>query len=222
MRHYARTVAVAVSATLILAAAVSTASANHLSTSNPNIRVVWSPLEFNGEGLAIIRCNVTLEGNFVESTITKVVGTLIGRITRAGIIRPCTGGTAWIYNGEETNEVLGGRLGNTLPWHITYEGFEGTLPNITGVRILLEGARFLLRATILGVTMLCNYTTGATHGGNASGIAKLTNAHVVANLRADESRRIRSETGGCPTGRFVGEGQVTQLNSTNLITITLI
>lgn len=221
MRTHIKLVLTATAAALVLAAAVGTASARNLEVSNQSIRVVWTPLTFNGGAAGTIECNVTLEGTFVERTIAKVLGTLIGRVTRAIVGRPCVGGTAWAYNGTETNEVLGGTLATSLPWHITYQGFTGTLPRITSIRLLLIGAHFLLRKEIGGFPLLCNYTTTTTEP--AEGIAEVEAGGAVGNLRADETRRIRSESGGlCPTGNFQNSGPVTLLGTTNRIIIRLI
>lgn len=70
-----------------------------------------------------------MEGTFHYRTIVKVERSLIGYVTRAIFGRPCTGfGEMWEYNGTEgslTSNV------NSLPWHFTYDGFNGTLPNIS-------------------------------------------------------------------------------------------
>ncbi len=221
MRSYMKLALLTATAAVVLAAAVGTASARNLSVSNQNIRVVWTPLTFSAGGGAVrLECNVTLEGSFTARTIAKTLGSTIGLISRANIARPCRNGTAWAYNGTEVNEVLGGTLANSLPWSITYQGFTGTLPNITGVRLLLLGARFLLRATFL-VTLLCNYTTTTAHP--AEGIANVEAGGGITGLRADETRSIPSESGGaCPEGQFSGTGVVTLLGATTRITIRLI
>ena len=221
MRTYAKLAITALVAAAALAALVGSASANRLSSTSRTIRTVWSSLEFRGP--VTIRCRVTIEGTLHENTIAKVSGNLIGYITAAAVTHPCTGGSAWAYNGTERNEALGNAvLPGSFPWHITYEEFEGTLPTITGVRILLVLARFLLRASFFGIPILCAYRTGAVNG-NATGTAALGAAGLVRSLRA--SGRIRSETGGCPEGNFespVGDGIVTQLGNSNSISITLI
>lgn len=225
MHKYSRHVLTALAATAILASALSSASARNLSVSATRIRVAWAPLTFSASGLATVRCNVTLEGSFHSATIPKVVRLLIGHVTRADVQRPCTGGTAWAFNGTDRNEALGNTtFENTLPWHLTYEGFTGTLPAITGVRLLLSRARFRLRVVEpFGVTRLCTYTTGTGAGGNATGIAETEAAGGVTGLRADETRSIRSEEGGfCFEGQFSGRGAVTVLNTTTPITIRLI
>ena len=137
--------------------------------------------------------------------------------------RPCTGGTAWAHSGE-ANEVLGGTFASSLPWHLTYEGFEGTLPAISKLRILLAGSNFTARASFFGVTLLCEYTSGATNG-NATGTAtRNTTTGVIDNLVT--SGRIRSSNGGgCPEGTFTSgaaDGIATVLGTATKITVTLI
>src|SRR5690348_5062866 len=127
----------ALMAALLLSAAVSTASARNLSSSTKNIRATWARLEFVG-GLGTRMCQVTLEGSYHERTIVKSWGSLIGAVTRVDVKREsCTGG-------EATPLVL--------PWHITYEGFTGTLPTITSVRLLLARFRYSVRSNFFGVT----------------------------------------------------------------------
>lgn len=206
-------------AAVVLAAAVGAASASRLSTSSQSTKIVWSGLTFTGGGQAIT-CPVTLEGTLHESSIAKIRRSLIGFITRARASRPCTNGTAWVYNGSESNEVLGGTLSNSLPWHITYEGFTGPLPNITEIHLLLIRARFLVRATLLGIPALCNYTTTLEHP--AEGWLRFGRGGVVSSLRPNERVNIPSETGGvCPEGAFSVEGTVTNGSGGN-VTITLI
>lgn len=221
MRSYLRLTITALVATAALAALVGSASAGRLSSSSQTLRVTWSSLELTGFA-ANVRCEVTLEGSLHSTTIAKVARSLIGYITGVAVKRPCTGGTAWASNGIEVNEVLRGTFPQTLPWHITYEGFEGTLPDITGGRLLLSGATFTIRATFLGITVLCSYTTGTN--GNATGTARrnLTDGSIN-NLRA--SGRIRSTTGGCPEGSFgsrTEDGIISVVGAATRITITLI
>jgi len=218
MRPYARHLLTVLGAAIVLSALVSTASANRLSISNRLIRVTWSSLSFQGEGLAEVKCPVTLEGSFHSATIRKVVGALIGAITRANVRRPCTGGTAWAHNGE-ANEVLGGTVRNALPWHLTYEGFGGTLPNITSLRVLLARALFLIRASF-GFTILCSYITGPENGGNPTGIIAIGAGGVASTIT--ESGSITSGDPFCPGGTFEGTGRVMLLGNTSSISVRLI
>jgi hypothetical protein len=210
-------------ACLALTLAVSDASARNLSVSTQSIRAAWAPMLFNGEGNFGVRCNVTLEGSFHSRTLPKVANTLVGLITRAAVARPCVaGGTAWAYNGSERNEALGNTtLPNSLPWHLTYESFAGTLPNITRVRFLLSGARFLIRApTPLG-TILCIYTASGANG-LASLTATLAAGGRVEELSWREELRIGSETFGCPAARFHNAAALTVLGAATAVTITLV
>jgi hypothetical protein len=222
MYTYTRHLAVGFAAALLLALAVGTASARTFSTSEQSIRVTWSPLTFSGEGAAEARCNVTLESSFHSRTIPKVQGTLIGYITRAIVGRPCQRNTGWAFNGTERNEVLGSvTVPNSLPWHLTYERFSGTLPNPESFTFLLVNARFLLRVVTAIGTVLCQYTSNVTNGVSAA-IASLGTGGRVDSLAADPTRRIRSETFGCPTTTFSASGPVTGLNAGNSISIRLI
>ncbi|HEU4721160.1 MAG TPA: hypothetical protein VFS59_07325 [Gemmatimonadaceae bacterium] len=129
-------------AALLLSMAVGTASARNLSISNPNIRVTWSNLEF--VGTVTIRCQLTLEGSFHRNTIVKERGTLIGAVSRATI---------------KSESCTNARLRTqAMPWHLTYEGFRGTLPNIEEVFLLLARFLFLLER-VLGSTVECRYGT---------------------------------------------------------------
>ena len=205
---------------LALASAVGTASANRLSTSGQTFRAVWTPLTFSSaeEGGIQIRCNVTLEGTFHTTTITKETR-LIGYITSVAVAHPCEGfGEAFAYNGTE--RILGTTLGTSLPWHLTYEGFTGTLPNITSLLVLLTGVKFQL----VGGGLICS----ATYGGgrtpsNARGIANVEAGGTT--IRAEERTAIPRTAGSivCPAqGFFSGtSGGVTTPGGT-AIRITLI
>ncbi|HEU4721161.1 MAG TPA: hypothetical protein VFS59_07330 [Gemmatimonadaceae bacterium] len=163
-------------AALLLSMAVGTASARNLSISNPNIRVTWSNLEF--VGTVTVRCQLTLEGSFHRNTIVKERGTLIGAITRATV---------------KTESCTNARLRTEgLPWHLTYEGFRGTLPNITEVFLLIS--RFLIRfERLLGSSCECRYGTATdnvtyTAVVEAGGISNLIPVEGRATLTLLEAR----------------------------------
>jgi hypothetical protein len=222
MSTYARHVAVGFAAALMLALAVGTASARNLSPSELSIRATWNPIGLGTEAATEVRCNLTLEGSFHSRTIPKVERTLVGFITRAIAGRPCSRNTGWVFNGTERNEALGNTtLPNSLPWHLTYERFTGTLPNPTSITFLLVNKRLLWRVnTGLGI-ILCTYTTSAANG-IAAYIARLGAGGRVESLAADPTRRIRSENFGCPEIGLTGSATVTGLNNGNTISITLI
>jgi hypothetical protein len=194
-------------ATLLLSAAVSTASARNLEISNQNWRVVFSRLEFQSP-LVTVRCHVTLEGSFHSRTIPKRERLLIGAVSRVTIQNSnCTNGTTVVLR---------------LPWHITYESFTGTLPDITSINGLID--RFRYGTIVLGRTCLYG-------GRNILARANLT-AGVVGTLQpvanSNSTPLLEGPTSGiaCPgTASLVAgetDGVVTLLSATTLITIRLI
>jgi hypothetical protein len=198
-----------------LASAVGSASARNLSISNQSFRAVWNPLTLTAGGVEI-RCRVTLEGSFHARTIAKVVGSLIGLVTRALVGRPCTGlGEAFVFNGSEV--LLGRTTENSLPWHIKYLGFNGVLPRFEGIRLSLTGPRFAIvgflgacLSTYGGATTTVNGTVNVEAGGRVTGLTA-------------EPRPEVPGTGTCPSpGRFSGTGAVTLLGTATPITVTLI
>jgi hypothetical protein len=103
--------------TLAMALAVGSGSANRLSISHGSLlRAIWSNFVVAASGIRLADCHLTLEGSFHSATISKVSGALVGFITRGSIN---TGACL-------TNDAT--LLAETLPWHITYSGFNGTLP----------------------------------------------------------------------------------------------
>lgn len=226
MRKSVKLCFTALTAAGLLASVVATTSARNLSVSNQNIRVAWALLDF-GSPLVTIRCPVTLEGSLHSRTIVKRVGTLIGYITAAIVRRggSCRNGEAWSANGVETHPRLG-RLANTLPWHITYEGFVGTLPNITQILVLLRGARFKVH-TIFDT--LCLF--GKPEDNITGRLIRDPATRAITGLEPVEPRNRATlveelgESTLCPAqGTFANErpGVVTLLGNTTRITVTLI
>ena len=196
---------------IVLAAAVGTASARNLSISNQSFRVTWSSLELtNNVSTTTMRCPVTLEGSFHARTLAKSLGSLVGFITRA-VIRneSCTNGRATI-------------LTEALPWHLTYQGFTGTLPNIATIRVNL--IRFSFQIETGSNTCLAVTTTEEPF----TGIMTLGAGREVTGFTADGTRRIRLRNGtggifcGLGSGGFSGTGTVTLLGTTTRIQVTLI
>jgi hypothetical protein len=122
------------------------ASANRISLSNRNIRAVWRELTFEAKETEIIpagpiRCAVTMEGSFHAEQIIKVVGNLIGHITRAIVGHPCGAAEGQEYYFHNGTEAVLGEPPTSLPWHIRYAGFTGTLPVMTSVIVEITGMR---------------------------------------------------------------------------------
>jgi len=214
MHRYTKLLLASLTATALLAIAVGTASAGHLSTSNQNFRVTWTSLELtNTINNEVVLCEVTLEGSFHSATIAKTSGLLVGYVTRANLAgggreARCTGGSATIHQ-------------ETLPWHIRYRGFTGTLPNPSGVVLGLIGVSFEIRTN---GGFLCNASTEALKP--AVGTINInTTTHVAESLRPDETVNIPLEGGFCffGSGRFRNTSQtLTLLGTTTRITVTLI
>jgi hypothetical protein len=212
MHRSASLVIGALAASLILA--TTTASARNLSLSNSNFRATYSPIELETGGGTPISCLVTMEGSFHSTTIVKSIGALIGYITRSSLARPCTGfGEAWIYNGTE-----GGLTGNvnSLPWHVTYEGFTGTLPAIGRLKLLAHGLRIAVQA-VFGV---CLSIYGPNKNYNKSINVKA--GGTFGEVSPDETQVIEQESGNCGAVSFRARGSVTVLGSSTPITVTLI
>ena len=190
MHSYIRVLLAGIAAMAILAAGVGVASAGRLSVSNRHIRGVWSRFTLSNTVTSeVIECQVTLEGSFHSSTTKKVAGALIGHITRPSI-DACTGGNVTV-----DPEVL--------PWHLHYESFSGTLPNINSILISMTGSSYLIS---LG-SLLCRAVTTATE--SAAAIAELS-GEVVVSLSVDQTRQISLRTVrgfGCGLGRGQAEAQ---------------
>ncbi|MGN6189052.1 MAG: hypothetical protein ACTHOE_09145 [Conexibacter sp.] len=126
---FCKHIASAVGAIALLATLVSTASAARLESSSQTLRTAFTSARFTETFGSTTDCEVTLEGSLHSRTIQKVAGTLIGYIERAALGR-CAAGTATI-------------LTETLPWHLRYLSFAGTLPSIN--RLLFNMIGFAMR-----------------------------------------------------------------------------
>src|SRR5437868_5842877 len=108
------------------------------------MKATWARLIFSG-GVGNIECEVVAEGAFHERTISKTRGTLSGLLTSANVTRCARGGVTV--------------LRETLPWHLRYDSFSGTLPNITNIRATIVGVAFRLREPAFGIECLSRSTT---------------------------------------------------------------
>jgi len=207
------TVALA-AATALMAALTGSASARSFSVSNESLRATWARVSFTDPifGFSVV-CPVTLEGSLHGRTIAKGTYNLIGYITRAAVGLPasCTGGEATI-------------LQESLPWHVRYEGFTGTLPDITTIRVLVARASFRVHSSSVGAT--CLFTTRETlaeHGRltfNREAGGRLTTAVLGGEITSNE---------GCVVGTRIrgrlssgNSATLTLLNTSNDISVTLI
>lgn len=169
-------------AALTIAVAASAASANILSFSERNLQFTWTALTFAPAVGTPARCAVTLSGSLHGNTLSKTVGSLIGVINSA-VIGTCSEGSATA-------------LVATLPWHITYGGFQGRLPRISGVALRVIGASLQFGFE----HSTCLTTTSTTEP--FAFIANLSGTGQIASLRSDESIEIDLESFFC---LFVGD-----------------
>jgi len=209
MKTCVKLILAAATATVVLGAAASTASARRIEVSEQRFHQVWTSITFVGE-FASVKCPMTIEGSFHSKTTSKVIGQLIGYITRVTLIGgACTSGHATA-------------LTEILPWHITYEGFGGILPRITEIHILLIGAAF--RFELLGGSCLVQTSTTEP---SEDWIFIEPNTGQVRNLFPNPNRLIRTSA-GClagATGRFEGTSEVFaggQESGTTRITVRLV
>jgi hypothetical protein len=190
-----------IGATVLLGGLTGSASARSLSFSSQTMRATFSTVSFEGP-FGTTNCAVTLESSMHTRTIPKLSGWLLGYITRADL-GPCSTGTATI-------------LRETLPWHMRYESFAGTLPNITSIRAQVVGVSFRVREPN---TITCLVRTMAERPSIATftreaGTSELTTETIGGTIPTDCAGiegRLRSVA-----------GFITVLNSTARITVTLI
>jgi hypothetical protein len=123
----------------------SVGSARNFSTSDRFFLATFPNAEFLAS-FDTIRCNLTLEGTLHSRSFAKVVGSLIGYMTRAVATTVCASGSLTI-------------LTETLPWHMRYSGFEGTLPRIRRVFTHITGMAFRIREPF-GITCLARSESG--------------------------------------------------------------
>jgi hypothetical protein len=193
MRKHTIVLFAAIAAIFVLALATATASALRSleARGGPNV-AASGHLTFFEEGREAGRtfwCDVTLLRT-ISSVIPKIVGTLIGKVTGVAIdIGPreehCGHGFAIrnvlrviaLKNASATEleprcpEIGSGKFlcdvtgGEPRLWKLIYEGFNGTLPEITGIRVRIEGTQFKIEFNdSLGGNHQCLYkgAAGAT------------------------------------------------------------
>jgi hypothetical protein len=206
MQRLRKLTSTALAAACVLAAAAPVVSANRLSISNRSIRAVI-PEYVSAGGEEQINCAVTFEGSFHSNSIPKVAGSLIGHITRAARAQPCREGSLDF-------------LAESLPWHVRYDSFSGSLPRITGVTASIVGLSWRY-APFEGVSCLYRSTTA----GPAPHVFDVLEG-AVTGFHPDESAQIPFNSGSpiyCPTEiTYSGPGRVTLLGNTTAISIRLI
>jgi hypothetical protein len=200
MTHARVTAALAISLA-ILGALVSSAFARNFSVSSASIRATYRSVEFGG-GFGTTHCDLSLEGSLHSRTIAKVLRSLIGYITRAIIQKPCLVGDFTV-------------LAETLPWHMRYAGFTGTLPNISSFATNIVGLSLIAIEPSFGFGCLFRTTAESpaigTYNREAGGA--LTTALISGTIPTSCGLNI-SVSGT--------SSMLTLLGATSRLTVTLI
>jgi hypothetical protein len=191
-------------ASVLLGALAGPAAARNLSISNQALRSQFREVNFRLPFFTS-RCQLTLEASYHMRTIAKVQGSLVGYVTTARL-GPCSAGSVTI-------------LTETLPWHIRYLAFSGSLPNITDLVVNAIGVSFRIREPF-GVNCLSTSTAAEPAILTAlreAATGALTGARLGGSIRTGEEcfREV---------GTFESDtGTVTVLGSTSTrITVRLI
>jgi hypothetical protein len=184
-----------------LFAVASIASAERLVLGEGTFRVAWMPMRFALGEFASISCNATLEGSFHSRTVAKVERSLVGYVTRASL-SGCSEPGATV-------------LSETLPWHLQYASFAGTLPNISSIRLRLIGAS--VGSRFLGTSCLARSEASAP----AILRANRSEASTITSISWEETASIPLSCLGA-TGRLSGtSSSVTGAGNTRAITLVL-
>jgi hypothetical protein len=201
--------------TTALAAATAAAGRFELPRFERGFVLAFANLEFTNGLSLTTRCPAGFTGQFEARTFSKTAGTTVGRITQAQITDPdCQEGRASV-------------VPTSLPWTVRYSSFTGTLPNITGVRLVVPNAEMTIETNGLGVT--CTATTSPEEP--AAFIANVTvegsGELVISSIRADESARIdllggRGLCAFAGPGWLIGTGLVTEVRTATSVWIRLI
>lgn len=161
----------------------------------PTVRATSRALTMSDErGSFSVICEVQLTLTLAR-TVPKWEGAPVGAVTRAEA-RTCSGGRATF-------------LAVTLPWSVSYVSFSGTLPNITSVRLQLNGVGVLVEAFFgLGRCLYGGNLQGTTGGGLTVTEIRVDEAFLVplnANLSGfacPASGRLRSALAVAPSPRL--------------------
>ena len=124
---------------LVLAGLVATASASWLSSSESAAIVGWSRVDIAGT-FGTVECTLVLENVLHGRIFTKTAGRLIGYVEYANA-SSCSRGGATV-------------LRETLPWHLRFGSFTGTLPNISSISLQVSGIAFRIREPVFGFIFL--------------------------------------------------------------------
>lgn len=185
---------------VVLGILVSPVAARRIAATSETLRATFRELTFAG-GFGSMTCGLTLEGSLHSRTITKTIGALIGYITRAIYQKPCSRGDATV-------------LTESLPWHIQYGGFTGTLPAINSIRKNIIGVAITILEPVFGISCLLRSTAANPVIGTYSVSAGVLTSATLGG-RIPTSCGLEGEFRGTSTS-------LTVLGGTSRISVTLI
>lgn len=186
----------ALTTAILVAMFAGTASANRSFSVEPGGAITGTaPVTFTGlPSGRRVTSTVTLRGN-LHRTISKVEGSLVGTITDC---RVALGEAGFIFIRVRIDCNL------TVPWHVRYVGFAGSLPSITSIRLLVLNVSFRI-ADLAGPAQIdCLYQ------GNIPAIARVVSGRI-GEIQIDETATVPTTT---PEGRECEEASEGNLRGT--------
>lgn len=208
-------VALVAAAGCVVASASASGSRLELPNGERGFRLTWAALEFVPSLGGTVRCALTLEGSFHSRTVSKTAGLLVGYVSRA-TLGACPVGSATV-------------LSETLPWHVRYSAFAGTLPSIGSLTLQLVNSAIRIR----NETLACLARTTAERPAQSFAVTQQWEeelerpggGQVITEMRMDEALSIplTGEGGLCSfgTGRMRGTGSVSVLGGTARVRVAL-
>ena len=224
MHRFTKLALAALVFTFVLALGAGTASANRSLSLDPAGGVqASSRLTLRGTegGGATVICDITLLRT-ISRVIPKINGTLMGKVTGIRIARETcsasTGGEVTVTpqcatQTAERSLWTANECGEL--WRLSYEGFEGTLPRITGIRKRIRGVQFLVLIDIFFARISCLYN------GDAFARINVREGRITEGRASEElinlTRVSGPETCPGPGGTFAGTFAVTPTQTVTLL-----
>jgi hypothetical protein len=210
MRKSGKLLLVAITAALVLASLAAAANANRSIEVRPLPITATSVggIVFLEAGGGTVSCPLTLNVT-LHSSISKAVESLMGSVG-GGTVGRCTSSTG-------ANVVA--RL--LLLWHIRFQSFRGTLPNITGLLFTAVNSAFLFAFEAGGARVAtCLYVGNVGVEGTGAAANEITRLRILETENAATLIRTRLQEEAVAT--CAREGTLSGEFTTTRITLRLI
>jgi hypothetical protein len=215
MRKRTKIIVGGLTVAIALAAVVSTAAARRIELSEQRFLILFVELTFEAGNFTFI-CPINLEGSFHSRVFSKISGQLVGSVTEA-TAHACSGSSfIWMLNGVERTPQ-GATTPNTLPWQVSFIGFNGVLPRIREIELSVTNGSFGLE-----FDGLCLYKATSREW---IGLEVHLEEGRAVRVRWSETRRIPLLEGIflCPSSIiFKGEGTIGTQSTWREITVRLV